>query len=279
MNFLKSNYEEISDSDYEFEQENSSIPLIPDEILYKYQKHPMSNYLTRQAGKCLHAFVFIEIWPNPYQRAIFDRVVGRANECLKKEGICFTPLYKGRMNAIKPLHVSLSGSINFHDSSTASKWLKILKERISKDCTLRPTNIRLKSLSTLYPNFDNSVLFLSMPLAETSQTFIASLINHVELTILKFKQHLEQSTQPQILGKAHISLAKDINAPTFSKSLINNNYNCFDFNAASLKKTLCDANTNFLSPKEIEQLQFGCGSIKIHLDTSVVHVSLSENEK
>ncbi|AET39321.1 phosphoric diester hydrolase Ecym_4257 [Eremothecium cymbalariae DBVPG len=281
MNLIRSNYDTDSDVESEIEreheQEHEQLPCIPDKVIYRYQKDPKMSTSLSQLSKKRNwsAFAFIEFQLTQQQLFVMNNLVREVNETMKTEKVYFSPLFYGRMNAVKPLHISLSPTLMFPDQQSISDWIQAFKSKITQDTTLRRFNVHLQPEWSLYPNFDKTVWFLSLPVVRNSgqEDILPKITGHLKTSSMEHGASFGHLSFEEVLEKLHLSVASDPNNPTSVKFLRNQDQIGLEHNLLKLQKRLQNANS-LLQTSGIAQFQVKCTELKIKRDNSIISIPL-----
>ncbi|AMD18965.1 HBR064Wp [Eremothecium sinecaudum] len=270
MDLVKSNYSS-SDSEYELEEKREDLPKLPDDIIYRFQKDPMPS-----RSNTFRTFVFLEVSPNKAQIQTLNHVIQLANKSVKHEGNHFTSLYTGRLNAVRPLHVTLSMLQPHPDKESQRRWIETMRNRITQDNTLKPLKLNFPIRLSILRTAARVTLMLCLPLSdELKNTYIKRICSYLSLPS---DDAIAPSTNVIVPEDAHVSIGKDAKDPFFLRNELIGDCEAISHKMSRLQNLLNEASDRLLE-EGVKELEFECTEIKLQLNWgSVATIPLGGNK-
>ena len=152
-----------SDSDFdsvgqEEEAHTYSLPDVPQEVLYKYQKSPIINPHNKTMYKTPFdkraCYIFLEFRLTSRQQQVMDGVLNDVNSVMTSfNNSHFQPLHRGKVGTPKPLHISLSPNMCYETEEDLKLNIEQMKNRINM-LQLKSLPIRFSGDWKLFESFD-----------------------------------------------------------------------------------------------------------------------------
>lgn len=263
MELLKLNYS--SDS------ETEKLPELPDHIVYKYEKTPTLTQFSNMSKlnfKKYNVFMFLEVRLKKDQVDFTNTLLHDVNNLTKN--ITFTPLHYGKLNAMLPLHISLSPTLDFPNIESRDQYVHDFINLVSKK-KLQKFDITLQPNWKLVPNYDNSIWFLTLGVDEKTKKKITPLVECVE-NAAKLSSDVKLNNFNNFYLFPHISIGKDEGNSIVRKLLQENNLQ--ELRKEMEKTNQIIKSSIILHPYELELMHFKCSSIKVKKNYDIISIPL-----
>ncbi|CDO93986.1 unnamed protein product [Kluyveromyces dobzhanskii CBS 2104] len=164
----------------------SSLPDLPDKIINRFNKPPVLDHLNdrmyRSPVSKTTCFMFFQVRLDSKQYQLLDIVLNDVNSVMNAYKLKnFEPLHRGKLGTIKPLHVSLTSSLNFANRADLNASIAQIKKDIAA-LKVKSIPISLSGNWCLYENFDASLSFLTLNLAQPSRRQLEPVLDAIKKT-------------------------------------------------------------------------------------------------
>ncbi|CEP63207.1 phosphoric diester hydrolase LALA0_S07e04874g [Lachancea lanzarotensis] len=296
-------------SDNESEEEVTTytridLPALPSALLDKFHVSPNIEKFTQQQphrpqmnhlftrvpattqGVKWTSFAFIEMRPTLQQRQILDKVTCQIAGQMQRHGLSFQPLHMSDLGSPLPLHVSLSGNLEFGSAAEVDAFEHMLRIEVLQQMA-GPFQVDFEPSLKVYENVGRNALFLALGVKSEQKNGVLRQLwqavhesfdfcrrndpagdNSVSTHESDISSRSQQSSGHE---RSHVSIAR---AFSFQGPV-------FDPNASTSVRQIDELNRVLeatpIDPTLLQALTFECTGIKITKQRSNVWIGFPEN--